>query len=88
MRAYREDCNGQCQLTGKEAVEVEGWNKADKVLLSILSLFGECVRPTGAYYLDDVLHILWLMSCVTLQVSQIMIHFKSTLCVTHHCDTL
>jgi len=40
MWAYREDCNGQCQLTGKEAVEVEGWNKADKVLLSILSLFG------------------------------------------------
>jgi len=40
MWEYREDCNGQCQLMGKESVAREGWNKADKVLLSILSLFG------------------------------------------------
>ena len=41
MWAYKEECNGKCQLMGKESVEREGWNKADKVLLSILSLFGE-----------------------------------------------
>ena len=41
MWDYREDCNGKCQLMGKETVAREGWNKADKVLLSILSLFGE-----------------------------------------------
>jgi len=40
MWAYKSDCNGKCQLMGKESVQREGWNKADKVLLSILSLFG------------------------------------------------
>lgn len=41
MWDYKEDCNGKCQLMGQEVVQREGWNKADKVLLSILSLFGE-----------------------------------------------
>ena len=44
MWSYKEECNGKCQLTGKETAESEGWNKADKVLLSILSLFGTFVR--------------------------------------------
>lgn len=38
---YKEDCNGKCQLIGQQVVQGEGWNKADKVLLSVLSLFGE-----------------------------------------------
>eukprot|EP00571_Detonula_confervacea_P015554 CAMPEP_0172309162 /NCGR_PEP_ID=MMETSP1058-20130122/9525_1 /TAXON_ID=83371 /ORGANISM="Detonula confervacea, Strain CCMP 353" /LENGTH=372 /DNA_ID=CAMNT_0013021727 /DNA_START=571 /DNA_END=1689 /DNA_ORIENTATION=+ len=40
MWDYKEECNGNCRLMGKEAVGKEGWNRADKVLLSILSLFG------------------------------------------------
>lgn len=40
MWDYKEDCNGQCQLMGKEVEGRDGWNRADKVLLSILSLFG------------------------------------------------
>lgn len=38
---YKETCDGKCQLMAKEVKTREGWNKADKVLLSILSLFGE-----------------------------------------------
>lgn len=40
MWDYKEECNGKCQMTGKSSSGREGWNKADKVLLSILSLFG------------------------------------------------
>jgi len=41
MWEYRETCNGKCQMTGSNIIGgKEGWNKADKVLLSILSLFG------------------------------------------------
>ena len=41
MWDYREVCNGKCQVIGKSTAEREGWNAADKVLLSFLSLFGE-----------------------------------------------
>ena len=42
MWEYRETCNGKCQMTGSNIIGgKEGWNKADKVLLSILSLFGK-----------------------------------------------
>lgn len=37
---YKEDCNGRCQKKTQYTVR-EGWNKADQVLLTILSLFGE-----------------------------------------------
>jgi len=40
MWMYKEECDGKCQLTGKASTDTDGWNKADKVLLSILSLFG------------------------------------------------
>jgi len=41
MWTYKEECSGSCQMTGREAASAgDGWNKADKVLLSILSLFG------------------------------------------------
>jgi len=36
---YKEDCNGSCKRKTAYA-EREGWNKADQVLLTILSLFG------------------------------------------------
>lgn len=38
--AYKEECNGKCQAKTNYSVR-EGWNKADKVLLTILSFFGE-----------------------------------------------
>lgn len=37
---YKEECNGKCQVKTRYSVR-EGWNKADKVLLTILSFFGE-----------------------------------------------
>jgi len=37
--AYKEECNGKCQAKTNYSVR-EGWNKADKVLLTILSFFG------------------------------------------------
>ncbi|KAL7518901.1 hypothetical protein ACHAWX_003703 [Stephanocyclus meneghinianus] len=37
---YKQVCDGKCQLMGKEQKAREGWNKADKVLLSVLSIFG------------------------------------------------
>ncbi|KAL9178312.1 hypothetical protein ACHAXT_001740 [Thalassiosira profunda] len=40
MWQYKGECNGKCQMMGKEAAAREGWNRADKVLLTILSLFG------------------------------------------------
>ncbi|KAL3770036.1 hypothetical protein ACHAWU_005863 [Discostella pseudostelligera] len=41
MWEYKQTCNDKCQLLAKESNGArEGWNKADKVLLSILSLFG------------------------------------------------
>lgn len=40
MWAYREECTGKCLVMGKDGTGREGWNRADKVLLSILSLFG------------------------------------------------
>ena len=42
MWDYKEECNGKCQMIGKESSTGEGWNSADKVLLSFLSIFGEC----------------------------------------------
>ena len=38
---YRQECDGKCQMINREAKVREGWNKADKVLLSILSVFGK-----------------------------------------------
>lgn len=38
--AEKEDCNGSCNRKTGYSIR-EGWNKADKVLLTILSLFGE-----------------------------------------------
>ena len=35
---YKEECNGKCQVKTSYS---EGWNKADQVLLTILSFFGE-----------------------------------------------
>lgn len=41
MWMYREECSGQCLVMAQETGESgEGWNKADKVLLTFLSLFG------------------------------------------------
>jgi len=37
--AYKEECNGKCQMKTNYSVR-EGWNKADKILLTILSFFG------------------------------------------------
>jgi hypothetical protein len=37
---YKEKCSKKCQRTGIEKKSKDGWNTADKVLLSILSLFG------------------------------------------------
>ena len=51
MWMYREECSGQCLVMAQETGESgEGWNKADKVLLTFLSLFGECraVAPRPA----------------------------------------
>lgn len=42
MWMYKEECNGKCQMIGKNTLSSEGWNKADKILLTVLSLFGEC----------------------------------------------
>lgn len=36
----RETCNSKCQLISMEKKSKDGWNKADKILLSILSVFG------------------------------------------------
>ena len=41
MWTYREECNTKCQMMGKTVIVREGWNTADKVLLSFLSLFGK-----------------------------------------------
>ena len=42
MWEYREECGTKCQMMGKSVASMsEGWNRADKILLSILSLFGE-----------------------------------------------
>ena len=38
---YKEVCDGKCQAKARESKVREGWNKADKVLLTVLSLFGE-----------------------------------------------
>lgn len=38
---YKEVCDGKCQAKARESKAREGWNKADKVLLTVLSLFGE-----------------------------------------------
>jgi len=37
---YKEVCDGKCQAKARESKVREGWNKADKVLLTVLSLFG------------------------------------------------
>ena len=41
MWMARSACTGKCLVMGREGRGREGWNRADKVLLSILSLFGE-----------------------------------------------
>ena len=38
---YKASCDGKCQSLAREQKVREGWNKADKVLLTVLSLFGE-----------------------------------------------
>ena len=40
MWEYKQTCDTTCQKMGAPIGSREGWNKADKVLLSILSLFG------------------------------------------------
>lgn len=40
MWEYKQTCDSTCQKMGAPIGSREGWNKADKVLLSILSLFG------------------------------------------------
>lgn len=40
MWEYKEKCDSSCQKLGNPIGSRDGWNKADKVLLSILSLFG------------------------------------------------
>ena len=47
--AYKEECNGKCQKKTNYSVR-EGWNKADKVLLTILSFFGEFVRACALLF--------------------------------------
>ncbi|KAL7510675.1 hypothetical protein ACHAXN_007541 [Cyclotella atomus] len=37
---YKAICDGKCQAMAREQKVREGWNKADKVLLTVLSLFG------------------------------------------------
>ena len=39
--SYKATCDGKCQAMAREQKVREGWNKADKVLLTVLSLFGE-----------------------------------------------
>ena len=42
MWDYRQECSGKCLMLAKAlGSEKEGWNKADRILLSILGLFGE-----------------------------------------------
>ena len=38
---YKQACDGKCQAMAREQKVREGWNKADKVLLTVLSVFGE-----------------------------------------------
>ena len=38
---YKSDCNKKCQKIGAEKRTAPSWNASDKVLLTILSLFGE-----------------------------------------------
>ena len=52
---YKEECNGKCQKKTKYNVR-EGWNRADKVLLTILSFFGEYIYRVGE---GIFLYILW-----------------------------
>ena len=42
MWEYKQTCNDKCQKMGNLASREGGWNRADKVLLTILSFFGEC----------------------------------------------
>ena len=42
--SYKQECNGKCQMMARESKTREGWNRADKVLLSILSLFGKWIE--------------------------------------------
>lgn len=38
---YKQDCNAKCQMLARETKARDGWNKADQILLSVLTLFGE-----------------------------------------------
>lgn len=49
---YKEDCNGSCKRKTAYA-EREGWNKADQVLLTILSLFGEYIYIDSYRYFKE-----------------------------------
>lgn len=44
---YREECNKKCQKMGVEKTPKTSWNTSDKVLLTILSLFGTCHFSTA-----------------------------------------
>ncbi|KAL7462681.1 hypothetical protein ACHAXS_005385 [Conticribra weissflogii] len=37
---YKQECNGKCQVLAREVRTRDGWNKADKILLTVLTLFG------------------------------------------------
>jgi hypothetical protein len=63
MWEYKQTCNDKCQLLAKDSNGArEGWNKADKVLLSILSLFGknftQCNQPKDDLKLNLVIPFL------------------------------
>ena len=46
MWEYKQTCDKSCQKMGNLASSMDGWNKADKVLLTILSFFGEYRVPS------------------------------------------
>mmetsp|Transcript_22662 Transcript_22662/g.47111 ORF Transcript_22662/g.47111 Transcript_22662/m.47111 type:complete len:385 (-) Transcript_22662:372-1526(-) len=37
---YRQSCDAKCQMLAREVKARDGWNQADQILLSILTLFG------------------------------------------------
>jgi hypothetical protein len=47
---YKAICDGKCQAMAREQKVREGWNKADKVLLTVLSLFGEYRKSQLSVY--------------------------------------
>ena len=55
MWEYKQTCDKSCQKMGNLASSMDGWNKADKVLLTILSFFGEYRVPSRLSDDDDFL---------------------------------